>query len=147
MHARPASSKNMDKLFFDTNVLLDIIDQRTLHLADALACLRLVRSGQAKGAITALSLSDMAYICRQRSGILSAFQTLRTCLAIAPLTDETVDAVLASPLKDFEDSLQWQAAHQWGASHVLTRNTKDFPKNPQLPVLSPAQYLESRQGL
>ena len=54
----------MDRLFFDTNVLLDILERRAPWFPEAVECLALVKSSQCVGAMTALSLSDIAYIQR-----------------------------------------------------------------------------------
>jgi hypothetical protein len=55
----------------------------------------------------------------------------------------TVDAALARQLPDMEDGFQFEAALQWKATHLLTRNVKDFPNDSSLQILGPAAYLAS----
>ena len=135
----------MDRLFFDTNVLLDVLEARAPWFPDATACLDRVRCGDCKGAMTALSLSDIAYIQRGTSTdrIRKAFRDLRDFLAIASLDQEAVDQALRSRLSDLEDTFQFQAALRWGATHLLTRNVNDFPKKSSLLVLTPRELWSS----
>jgi predicted nucleic acid-binding protein len=133
----------MDRLLFDTNVILDVLDRRAPHLADALQCLATARAGKVQGAVTALTLSDASYVCRKRDfqQILAAFAAMRKYLSVAPISEQEVEKAIARRLPDFEDGLQWEAARAWGASHLVTRNVDDFPKTKALSVLTPAEYL------
>ncbi len=136
----------MDRLFFDTNILLDILEERYPHVADSLDCLNQVRTNRIPAAISALSLSDIAYIQRGQPAatLYDAFGQLRTYFVIAPLDQSCVDATLKRRLPDFEDALQWECALSWKATHLLTRNVGDFPANHRkLKALSPYEYLHS----
>jgi predicted nucleic acid-binding protein len=139
----------MDKLFFDTNVLLDVLEQRAPWFPDATDCLSRVRRGQAKGAMTGLSLSDIAYIQKSAppATLTDTFKRLRDFLDIAPLTGETVDDALVRGLPDIEDAFQLASAIAWGASHLLTRNLKDFSSDCPLVIQHPADYLRSRKDM
>jgi predicted nucleic acid-binding protein len=66
----------------------------------------------------------------------------RRLVAIAPLNESIIDAALASPHKDFEDSIQFQCAVQNGIKTLITRNTKDYPKE-QLQIADPGQYMSA----
>jgi hypothetical protein len=132
----------MDRLFFDTSVILDVLEQRAPWFPDALECMSLVRSGQCVGAMTALSLSDIAYIQRGTpvSKIYRAFEQLAKFLQIAPLDQSSVPLALSRQMADIEDGFQFQAALAWKASHFLTRNTSDFTKCEDLVLITPTDY-------
>jgi predicted nucleic acid-binding protein len=66
----------------------------------------------------------------------------RKLVAIAPLNESIIDAALSFPYKDFEDSIQFQCAMQNGIKTLITRNSKDYPKD-QLRVADPGQYLSA----
>jgi hypothetical protein len=136
----------MHRLFFDTNVLLDVLEQRSPWFPESAECLALARHGTCSGAITALSLSDIAYIQRATpSGkVYDTFQTLRAFLDIAPLSAASIDASLIRRLPDMEDGFQWEAALFWKATHFITRNVKDFPRSDSLVVQRPSEYLLTR---
>lgn len=137
----------MDRLFFDTNVLLDVLEERAPWFPEAVECLARVRSDQCRGATTAITLSDIAYIQRatDSSRVYSVFQRLREFLEVATLDAAVVDASLRNRLPDIEDGFQYQAAIAWGATHLLSRNVKDFPSDGLLKVESPADYLAHRR--
>jgi len=47
-----------------------------------------------------------------------------------------------------EERAPWfpESAINWQASHLITRNTKDFPSEHPLVIISPADYLEMREN-
>lgn len=136
-------ARSMDKLFYDTNVLLDVLECRAPWFPDSSDCLALARYGKCLGAINALSISNISYIQRASScnEIYAVFQRLRVFLDLASLDHVVVDAALTRQLPDLEDGLQLESALAWGATHLITRNVKDFSSNPLVTVLTPADYL------
>lgn len=133
----------MDRLFVDTNVLLDVIERRPAFVADSLRVIALAKPGRARLAVSPLSLSDITYILRKgdHARILRFFRQLRETVGIAGLTAAEVDRALASGMTDFEDALQWQAARSWKATHFITRNSSDFPGGTEIAVMAPQEYL------
>ncbi|MCC5845594.1 MAG: PIN domain-containing protein [Verrucomicrobia bacterium] len=134
----------MDRLFFDTNVLLDVLEKRSPWFPESAECLARVRRGHCVGALSALSLSDISYIQKSASTakLYESFRLLREFLDIAPLDPDTVDATLARQLPDIEDGFQLEAALKWKATHLLTRNVKDFPLDGSIIIQTPAEYLQ-----
>ena len=135
----------MDRLFVDTNVLLDVLESRAAFVADSLRVIALAKSQQARAAVSPLSLSDITYILRrsEQGRVLRFFRELRGAVEIAGLGEAETDRALAAGMADFEDALQWQAAHTWNASHFITRNTSDFPGDQGIVVAAPSEYLGS----
>ncbi len=135
----------MDRLFIDTNVLLDVLENRMPFVSDSLRVLTLAKSGAATVAVSALTLSDIAYILRkpEQPRVLRFFRELRKVVGIASIGSTEVDQALASGMADFEDALQWQGARAWKASHFITRNPSDFPGDTDIAVVTPDEYLAS----
>lgn len=138
----------MDRLFFDTNVLLDVLEQRAPWFPESSACLGLARKGKVAGAITAISLSDISYIQRRTDAgkIHDVFSRLVEFLEIAPLSSQVVRSALARRLPDIEDGFQLEAAIHWQATHLITRNPKDFVGDFPVRILQPSEYLKSCLG-
>lgn len=134
----------MDKLFLDTNILLDVANRRHPHYADSLELMDYIVSGQAIGGVAALSFSNIAYVLRKQNTrqLQAFFRHLRSFLDISPMAATEVDRAIASKFTDFEDALQWHCACEWGATHLITRNIQDFPAKRKPRILSPAQYLK-----
>ncbi len=138
----------MDRLFFDTNVVLDVLEQRAPWFPDSAACLAMARKGSVAGAVSAISLSDISYIQRgsDPGKIRDVFSRLLDFLEIAGLDDAVVRKALARPLPDIEDSCQLEAAIDWRATHLVTRNLKDFAGDFPIRIMEPAGYLKSFGG-
>lgn len=135
----------MDRVFFDTNVILDVLEKRAPWFPESAESLALARKGHCLGSMSALSLSDIAYIQRSTSiaNLYERFSLLRRFLEIAPMDSASVDGALANEMADFEDGLQLNAALGWHATHFLTRNLKDFPVRDDVRILSPTEYVKS----
>ena len=134
----------MDRLFLDTNVLLDVLEKRPMFVVDSLRVIGLAKSGKVRAAVSPLSLSDITYILRktEQDMVLRFFVKLREAVEIAAIGEQEVDAaLLAAGMPDFEDGLQWQAARTWKATHFITRNTCDFPGNQGIVIVTPTDFL------
>lgn len=75
---------------------------------------------------------------------LDKMRRFRKLVSIASLNESIIDAALSFPYKDFEDSIQFQCAMQNGMRTLITRNSKDYPRD-QLRVADPGQYLSAIQ--
>jgi len=136
----------MDRLFLDTNVLLDVLEKRAPWFPEAAECLALVRKGHCVGGVSAITLSDIAYVQRaaDTAKVYDVFASLLGFLEVATLDRAVVVTAIGRRVTDIEDGFQLEAALQWEATHLLTRNIKDFPAESRLQILSPADYLERR---
>ena len=68
---------------------------------------------------------------------------LRNIVGIASVSEATIDAALQSSQKDFEDSIQYHCALENKIKFLVTRNTRDYPKE-KLHILLPAEYMKMR---
>ena len=97
--------------------------------------------------IRPVSISNLYYILRKTSGkaaAISAINTLRLILGIAPMDQRMVDIALASGFDDIEDALQYYTAVENNMEVVITRNVKDYKKR-DIQVMTCDEYLESRK--
>lgn len=136
----------MDRIFFDTDILMDVVSQRDPFYADSLVVLDGCQQGKAQGACSALSFANLAYLRRKdgKDRVMDFFLYLRKFIEITPLGETEVDKMLRDHFSDLEDSLQWHSAKSWEANTFVTRNVSDYPKHQKPRVVSPAQYLSQR---
>ena len=136
----------MDRIFFDTDILMDVVSQRDPFYADSLVVLDGCQQGKALGACSALSLAHLAYLRRKddKDRVMDFFLYLRKFIEITPLGETEVDKMLRDHFSDLEDCLQWHSAKSWEANTFVTRNVSDYPKHQKPKVISPAQYLSQR---
>lgn len=135
----------MNKLFVDTDVLLDLLLARPPHYASAARLFTLMESGKAKGYASGLTFANLHYILRRSlSGpeVLQHLRKLRLLVQVAPLTDKIIDLALSSEFEDFEDAIQYYTAVEHAMGCLITRNKKDY-KRADLPLYTAEEYLSA----
>lgn len=135
----------MDGIFWDTNVLVDLLAERDPYYLDA--ALIASQADQGKIAIYAstLSFANCAYILRRSEKdekMRNKLAMIKTVVQIVSLDEKVMDKALAGGFRDFEDALQYYCALQANCSIMLTRNGRDF-KEANIAIMTPAEYLAS----
>ena len=133
----------MQKVFLDTNIIIDLLAQREPFYKDAQALFTLADRGQIELQISALSFANASYALSKYHQVSTAkkyLQQFKVLVSILPLDDKTIELALASGFQDIEDGFQYFTALTHGAKVIITRNKKDF-KAAQLPVLNASEYL------
>ena len=133
------------KLFFDTNVLLDVVLRREEFLAASASAWALCETGAAEGFVSAVSLNNVHYVAAKfigRENALAAVRLILGVFSVVPLDDAILREAADVPHKDFEDDVQLASALRCGASCILSRDREHYPPG-VLPVLSPRDFLAS----
>jgi predicted nucleic acid-binding protein len=139
----------LKRVFFDTNVLLDILLRRDPFYVAASQIWLKVESGELEGLVSLPSLGTIFYLVRKRSDLNTARQALSTICRVLQVADCPSQAgrmALQSHMPDFEDALQYAIATLGGADCFLTRNPSDFPRHGKVPVLTPEELLKTLAG-
>lgn len=132
------------KVFFDANVLFDVLSQREPFYSDSAGVWTLAESGQIRGFVSVLTLPTLFYLLRRGNPpevARQALAALRQIFTIVSADSLMVDQAVASDIDDFEDAMQWFSAVRAGAAVLVTRNCKHFPKNARLRVQTPTDFL------
>ncbi len=141
----------MKKVFFDTNILLDIALERRKYNKDAINLIKLIKNKQIKGFINGAGIVSIHYIISKSRGKTTALQFIKDIIKIfeiAELDKKVIQNAINSNFTDFEDAIQEFSAIDAGVEIIVTRNTKDF-KNSRLQVFEPKQlikYFEKKQN-
>lgn len=134
-----------EKLFLDTNVVLDLLGKRDAYYDAIAKIVTLADMGQIQLVVSALTFPTVVYVLSKYESpdvVLDKLRKFKVLTEIADLTDTIIEKSLASGFSDFEDALQYHSAIQVGSDIIITRNHKDF-KGAVLPVLSPEEYIKS----
>jgi predicted nucleic acid-binding protein len=134
------------KLFIDTDVLLDVLLERT-GFASSQQLLVSIERKEIKAWTSPLIFTNSFYIVsrlKDKGQAWRALQKTRLLLSVAPVTEQIIDQALASDFSDFEDAVQYYTAIQQNVDFLITRNKKDYPQKAQIPVLTPHEYLATR---
>jgi predicted nucleic acid-binding protein len=135
-----------DKLFLDTNIVIDLLGEREPFYWSAAKIATLADKGQIQIFVSALTYSTMYYLLSRYENNDTVKDKIRKFKVIAEtsdLTDRIIDKGLSSRFVDFEDSLQYYCAVRAECNIIITRNGKDF-KDSEIPILTPDEYLNSR---
>ncbi len=132
------------KLLIDTNVVLDVLLNRTPWVADSQAVWDANHYRHIQGHVVATSVTNLFYIARRQVGQPLALRGVIDCLAafkIVPV-DQTILADAATlPGGDFEDNVTIRCAVTARIDFIVTRNLPDFVHSP-VPAISPADLLD-----
>jgi len=137
----------MNKIFIDTDIILDFMIAREPFAVDAARIFSLAEQNKINLCTTGLVFSNAYYILRKLAShkkVIEKLTQLTKFIGIIGLSETAVINALSSNFNDFEDALQHYAALSEKATIIITRNIKDY-KNSELAVLTPDQYLKSRK--
>lgn len=137
-----------DKVFLDTNVVIDLLGEREPFYEFAAKIATLADKGNIKIIVSALTYSTVYYLLSRfedKEVVKEKIRKFRVISDTADLTNRIVDKALASKFSDFEDALQYYCAVKMDCNILVTRNQKDF-KESDFPVLSPEEYLKTRKN-
>ena len=132
------------KTLIDTNVVLDVALERQSYLILSEQVLLSVEQGRLEGYISASTFTDLYYIIRKERGRTWALQFLTQLLTfckIAVVDQHVIANALISPLTDFEDAVQYEAAIATQLDAIVTRNANDFSSQ-GLQILTPEALLQ-----
>ena len=138
--------KHVDRLFLDTNIVLDFLQKREPYFEDAKSVFALSMGKQFRLYVSDITFSNIAFICRKSfdpQKLHDLFILLRKFVEVVGADNEVIDMAISLRAKDFEDAVQYCSAMKAKADCILTRNPKDFPFG-LLPVYSASEFLNTR---
>ena len=130
-------------VFFDTNVLMDVLLRRHPFVDKSREVWFLAERGKIAGLASALSFPNIYHVVRKALGAetaLSMMTLLRDTLTAVPLDEQILNQAMDAKFPDFEDAIQYFSARRADAECLLTRNVEHFPAS-GLRVLSPEEFL------
>jgi len=131
------------KLLFDTNVILDVLLDRTPHAQGSSRAMGIVEVGQATGYLGATTITTIHYLASKAVGAELAFKSIEQLLAImeiAAVNRSVLEDALGLGFSGYEDAVLHEAARHAGVDAIVTRDPRGFSKA-SLPVLSPTELL------
>ena len=134
----------MKKLFFDTDVILDISITRDIDIKDSVKIMNYVEDGLYKGYTSSIIFSNTYYVQRKLIGheiSINFLKKLRLLLTVLNVDDQIIQLALESGFNDFEDAIQYFTAKRNDIDCIITRNVNDY-KNSLIPVYTPSELLK-----
>ncbi len=131
----------MKRLFLDTNFVIDYFVREDFQ-GDSEKLITIEKRARTQFFISYLTIANFAYIMRkmQTEELKSLIRQICKSFIVISNTEAQIQKALELSSKDFEDTLQYQAALDAGCDCIITRNEKDFSFS-SIPVMSAASYL------
>ena len=137
------------KVMVDTNVVLDLLLDRTPHAMNAAQIFSLIERNVIAGCLGATTLTTVHYLATKVVGSQKARWEIRKLLRlfeVTPVNRSVLEAALeAEGFRDFEDAVLHEAARQADADALVTRNESDFRKA-VLAVYEPCELINIVQA-
>ncbi len=124
------------KVLIDTNIVLDLLLDRTPHSIYAAKLFAMVETGEVSGYVCATAVTTVHYLATKASGKRKAkthLSKLLSLVEIAPVGRAVLESAMTSKVTDYEDAVVCEAALLVDADAVVTRDRKHFKSAP-LPV-------------
>ncbi|MCX6384481.1 MAG: PIN domain-containing protein [Actinobacteria bacterium] len=137
----------IEKLFIDTDIILDLVLKREPFFHDSQRVLSLIERNYFLGFTSSLILANCYYIInsnRDKKTALKTISKLRSILNILPFTDKEIGESLNSNITDFEDGIQYFIALNNKINNLITRNISDY-KGLDINVLTPKDFLNLKK--
>lgn len=134
------------KVFFDTNVILDILDNSREHHPESLYLLQAAGKGAIPACATAQSIIDASYVRTQRDRVpvhvfKDGIDTLCRMISILGIEEEDIHQANLSLIQDYEDAAQLACAERCGCD-ILVTNDRKYRGYTSLPVYSVREFYE-----
>ena len=133
----------MNKVFVDTDVILDLLAHRLPHYHFSALLFTFADMKKLEVCTSPTVLVNTFYILRKQIGIeesKNALRKLRLLLHIVDSDDRVIDLALNSNFSDVEDAVQCYTVQEHGINTVVTRNIKDYKTSGVL-VQTPEVFL------
>ena len=130
-------------LLIDTNIVLDVLMNRSEFVKDSSMIWKLCETEQVKGYISTLTYANMIYIMRKQltsDQIEDVFHKLNLIFEFADFSPAVLERAINMKWKDFEDAVQSATAESVHADYIITRNLKDFTQSKVL-AFTPSELL------
>ena len=135
--------KNMNKVFVDTDVILDLLAKRVPFFHFSAVLFTFAEMKKLELYTSPLVLANTFYILRKQLGnneARNALRKLRILLHVVDSSESIIDKALNSDFTDFEDAIQYYTALEHEITVILTRNLRDY-KNASVIVQTPEAFL------
>ncbi len=132
------------KVLVDTNVVLDLLLDRTPHAMAAAQIFSLIERNVLSGYLCATTLTTVHYLATKVVGSKQSLEEIDKLLRlfeVAPVNRAVLQGALETEgFADFEDAVLHEAARQVDADALVTRNERDF-KKAVLTVYGPGELI------
>lgn len=138
------------KVLIDTNVVVDVLQQREPWFSDGAAIFTAVANRQIVGCLSSKQIADLYFFSRkqfkgQENVDAKARQVIGRLMSLFEVIDTLgMDCQNAMGINngDYEDAILLESAVRSGMDYIVTRNLEHFKTSP-IPVYSAQAFVET----
>ena len=134
----------MKRIFLDTNVIIDFLEQREPFFKAAANVIDLGAKQKIILYTSAISFLNCIYVIQKTIGYAKAVDSIKLLtqiIHVSPITNAEFFSALNVESPDIEDVTQYYSAISVGCETIITPNAKDFPKD-TICIVSPDEFLK-----
>jgi len=132
------------KVLLDTNIIIDVLEQRKPFFKDSYKLIQLGLQGKLETVISAGAVTDVYYVIsrsiRDANKAKEKIIALTTLISICDTTTGDINTALTLNISDFEDAVVTAIAKRERVDYIITRNETDFTDS-FVPAINPNQFL------
>lgn len=133
------------RLFLDTNIVLDLLQNRKPWVNDTLVLFQLAKDKELELIISDLTFVDVVYIAGKdfdKNKLNATLIGLKKLVTVVSIGDACIEQALNGDFVDFEDAVQYFAAKREQVDYILSRDEKGFNMS-DIPVMNVTEFLNS----
>ena len=134
----------MNKLFLDSDVILDLLTKREPFHLGSFFIFEKAERNELNLFASSVCFTNMFYILRKSYTSVQVYNMLNKLIGLVNVLNvdsRIIHASLSSSFSDFEDAVQYFTAKENGMDVIITRNVKDY-KHKDVPVMTPVEFLK-----
>lgn len=138
----------MQKVYLDTNVLLDFLGEREGFYLPMARLLTLADEKKIEVFASDKSIATTYYILSKYESAKAALEKIRKfkmLCKVSIINDEVMERAINAGFPDFDDAIQYCSAVATGCDTIITRNEKDF-KKASVKVMDAEKFLKFFEG-
>lgn len=135
----------VDRVFWDTNVLIDLLADRDPYYVDAALIASQADQGKIELFASILSFAICAYNLNRFEKepiIRNKLAMIKTVIRPVSIDVKALEKALVGGFPNLDTAILYYSALQAGCTIILTRNGRDYRES-VIAVMSPAEYLAS----
>lgn len=135
------------KVFLDTNIILDLFDDKRIGYKHSVSLYKLVEEGIVTAFITESVITTTDYILQKdlsKKSRQDLFTELNNLISILPCSKQSLDRSLQNNFDDLEDALLYQIALENKIEYFVTNDVAILKKlrTSILPAIKPKELLK-----
>ena len=135
----------MRRVFFDTNIVIDLLLARLEWCRTSSSIFDLATDGKIELYCSTLTLGTASFYLEKnhftRDEIVMKLLNFVSVCMLTSVDVNVAKSALNSSFKDIEDAMQYFSALREGCDVIITRNKKDFAES-KIQVLEPQEFLD-----